>query len=265
MGLAFFRHVHGEFSFVGLQNFNQILQGGEGPHSIFYTLLVTVIWTLLNVTLHLGIGLGLALLLHRHSSGWNRIYRVILIIPWAVPAYLTALIWRSMFDADVGVINRMLGLEGMSWMHDTFTAFVANLVTNVWLGFPFMMVVCLGALTSIPKDLYDAADVDGANSWQAFTQITLPLLKPALLPAIILGSIWTFNKFEVIYLVSEGRPDGGTDILVTEAYRWAFERGLAQGGAYGKAAACSVLIFVVLLLYGWMTTRVSRSAEEALR
>jgi ABC-type sugar transport system permease subunit len=265
MGLAFFRHVHGEFSFVGLQNFNQILQGGEGPHSIFYTLLVTVIWTLLNVTLHLGIGLGLALLLHRHSSGWNRIYRVILIIPWAVPAYLTALIWRSMFDADVGVINRMLGLEGMSWMHDTFTAFVANLVTNVWLGFPFMMVVCLGALTSIPKDLYDAADVDGANSWQAFTQITLPLLKPALLPAIILGSIWTFNKFEVIYLVSEGRPDGGTDILVTEAYRWAFERGLAQGGAYGKAAACSVLIFVVLLLYGWMTARVSRSAEEALR
>jgi len=265
MGLAFFRHVHGDFTFVGLENFTQILQGNEGPHSIFYTLFITIIWTLLNVILHLGIGLSLALLLHRHASAWTRLYRVILIIPWAVPAYLTALIWRSMFDADIGVINRILGLEGMSWMHDTVTAFIANLVTNVWLGFPFMMVVCLGALTSIPTDLYDAADVDGANAWQKFTQITLPLLKPALLPAVILGSIWTFNKFEVIYLVSEGRPDGGTDILVTEAYRWAFERGLAQGGAYGKAAACSVLIFAVLMIYGWMTARVSRSAEEALR
>ncbi|MEE2902739.1 MAG: sugar ABC transporter permease [Myxococcota bacterium] len=265
IGLAFFRHVHGDYSFVGLDNFRQILTGSEGPHSIFYTLVVTVIWTFLNVILHLSVGLGFALLLHKHASGWTRIYRVILIIPWAVPAYLTALIWRSMFDADIGVINRILGLEGMSWMHDTFTAFCANLITNVWLGFPFMMVVCLGALTSIPGDLYDAADVDGANGWQKFTQITLPLLKPALLPATILGSIWTFNKFEVIYLVSEGRPDGGTDILVTEAYRWAFERGLAQGGAYGKAAACSVIIFLVLLVYGWMTARVSRSAEEALR
>ena len=265
MGLAFFRHVHGDFSFVGLQNFSQILQGSEGPHSIFYTLFITILWTSVNVVLHLCIGLALALLLHRYASRWTRVYRVVLIIPWAVPAYLTALIWRSMFDADVGVINRILGLQGMSWMHDTVTAFAANLITNVWLGVPFMMVVCLGALTSIPKDLYDAADVDGANAWQRFTQITLPLLKPALLPAVILGSIWTFNKFEVIYLVSEGRPDGATDILVTEAYRWAFERGLAQGGAYGKAAACSVLIFVVLLLYGWMTARVSRSAEEALR
>jgi arabinogalactan oligomer/maltooligosaccharide transport system permease protein len=86
-----------------------------------------------------------------------------------------------------------------------------------------------------------------------------------LLPAVILGSIWTFNKFEVIYLVSEGRPDGATEILVTEAYKWAFERGAAQGGAYGYAAAYSVIIFVVLLLYGWMTSRVSKAAEEALR
>jgi arabinogalactan oligomer/maltooligosaccharide transport system permease protein len=95
--------------------------------------------------------------------------------------------------------------------------------------------------------------------------ITIPLLKPALVPAVLLGSIWTFNKFEVIYLVSEGKPDGATDILVTESYRWAFERGLAQGGAYGYAAAYSVIIFVVLLLYAWMTSRVTRAAEEALR
>jgi arabinogalactan oligomer / maltooligosaccharide transport system permease protein len=232
---------------------------------MLYALFMNVLWTVSNVSFHVGIGLVLALLLQKHAEKASKLYRVLLILPWAVPAYLTALIWKSMFDPDVGAINRLLGLEGMSWMHNTVTAFLANLATNVWLGFSFMMVVCLGALTSIPKDLYEAADVDGATGVQQFFRITLPLLKPALLPSVILGSIWTFNRFEIIYLVSEGRPDGATDILVTEAYRWAFERGLAQGGAYGYAAAYSVMIFVVLLVYGWMTSRVARAAEEALR
>lgn len=269
VGLSLFRHRHGSYTFIGLDNFIGILTSpGRGflePRSLSYSLAITVLWTALNVLLHVGIGLLLAMLLQNRAPRWSKLYRMILIVPWAVPAYLTALIWRSMFDPDVGVINQVLGLQGMSWMHDVKTAFLANLVTNVWLGFPFMMVVALGALTSIPKSLYEAAEVDGASWWQQFVRITLPLLRPAMLPAVILGSIWTFNKFEVIYLVSEGKPDGATDILVTEAYRWAFERGLAQGGAYGYAAAYSVLIFVVLLVYGWMTSRVSRAAEEALR
>ncbi len=269
MGLSLFHHEHGRFTFVGLQNFVDIMAMSDGaflePRTLPYSLTITIVWTTLNVFLHLSIGLALALLLQGRAKSFSKIYRVFLIVPWAVPSYLTALIWRSMFDADVGVVNKIFGLEGMSWMHGTLTAFTANLVTNVWLGVPFMMVVCLGALTSIPSDLYEAADVDGATRWQQLVNITIPLLKPALLPALILGSIWTFNKFEVIYLVSEGRPDGATDILVTESYRWAFERGLAQGGAYGYAAAYSVIIFVVLLVYSWMTARVSRSAEEALR
>ena len=269
MALSLFHHQHGTFTFVGIQNFIDIMSSdGESfwrPRTLPYSLVMTIVWTTSNVTLHLGIGLALALVLKAHSTSLTRFYRDWLIVPWAVPSYLTALIWKSMFDAEVGVVNRILGLEGMSWMHSTGTAFAANLVTNVWLGVPFMMVVCLGALTSIPTDLYEAAEVDGASRWQQLRQITIPLLKPALLPALILGSIWTFNKFEVIYLVSEGKPDGATEILVTESYRWAFTRGLAQGGAYGYAAAYSVIIFVVLLLYSWMTSRVSRAAEEALR
>jgi ABC-type sugar transport system permease subunit len=269
IGLAFFHHVHGTYTFVGLDNFIAIL-GSSGrswfePQSLPYSLVLTIGWTLANVVFHLSIGLFLALLLQNRAPRASKIYRLLLIVPWAVPAYLTALIWRSMFDPDIGVMNRLLGLEGFSWMHQTSTAFLANLITNVWLGFPFMMVVSLGALTSIPKELYEAAEVDGASDLQQFARITLPLLQPALLPAVILGSIWTFNKFEVIYLVSEGRPDGATEILVTEAYKWAFERGGAQGGAYGYAAAYSVIIFAVLLLYGWMTSRVSKAAEEALR
>jgi ABC-type sugar transport system permease subunit len=269
IGLAFFHHVHGTFTFVGLDNFAAILTtSGRSwfePRSLPYSLVLTVVWTLTNVVCHLGIGLCLALLLQNQAPRISKIYRLLLIVPWAVPAYLTALIWRSMFDPDIGVVNRLLGLEGFSWMHQASTAFLANAITNVWLGFSFMMVVSLGALTSIPKELYEAAEVDGASYLQQFVKITLPLLQPALLPAVILGSIWTFNKFEFIYLVSEGRPDGATEILVTEAYKWAFERGAAQGGAYGYAAAYSVIIFLVLAIYGWMTSRVSKAAEEALR
>jgi ABC-type sugar transport system permease subunit len=269
IGLAFFHHVHGTYSFVGLDNFVAILTASGRswfePRSLPYSLVMTIVWTLTNVACHVGIGLLLALLLQNRAPRVSKVYRLLLIVPWAVPAYLTALIWRSMFDPDIGVVNRILGLEGFSWMHQTSTAFLANAITNVWLGFSFMMVVSLGALTSIPKDLYEAAEVDGASYFQQFFRITLPLLRPALLPAIILGSIWTFNKFEVIYLVSEGRPDGATEILVTEAYKWAFERGAAQGGAYGYAAAYSVVIFLVLVVYGWMTSRVAKKAEEALR
>jgi ABC-type sugar transport system permease subunit len=269
IGLSFFEHDNGRFAFVGLENYARVIAPTDrplfAPGSMLYALFINVAWTVSNVFCHVAIGLGLALLLQKRSAKLSRFYRVILILPWAVPAYLTALIWKSMFDPDIGAVNRFLGLEGMSWMHSAGTAFLANLITNVWLGFSFMMVVCLGALTSIPKDLYEAADVDGATGVQQFFRITLPLLEPALLPAVILGSIWTFNRFEIIYLVSEGRPDGATDILVTEAYRWAFERGLAQGGAYGIAAAYSVMIFLVLVVYGWMTSRVARAAEEALR
>jgi arabinogalactan oligomer/maltooligosaccharide transport system permease protein len=120
-----------------------------------------------------------------------------------------------------------------------------------------MMVVALGALESIPRDLYEAAEVDGASGWQRFRHITLPHLRPALGPAVVLGSIWTFNMFNVIFLVSAGQPGGSTDILVTDAYRWAFER----GERYGMAAAYGTIIFGVLLLWTVFGTRITRKDE----
>ena len=263
LGLGFFRYYQGEYFYVGGKNFVDILSSREyaitDAFSFYYKLFITVLWTALNVFLHLAIGLGLALLLKDPLLKMRGLYRVLLIIPWAIPNYITAIIWRGMFDADDGVINHLLGLQGFSWWQSTSTAFLANLVANCWLGFPFMMVVCLGALQSIPKELYDAADVDGATRWQKFRRITLPLLKPALFPAIILGSIWTFNMFNIIYLVSRGAPNGGTDILVIEAFRWAFER----GDRYGYAAAYSALIFVILFVYTLITNRITKATEGA--
>src|SRR5262249_6613294 len=227
------------------------------PLSFYFTLAVTVAWTLVNVAFHVGIGLSLALLLKDPLLKLRGVFRVLLIVPWAVPNYITALMWKGMFHRQFGAINGLLvalHIRPVSWFTHWSTSFAANVATNTWLGFPFMMVMALGALQSIPQDLYEAAEVDGASRWSQFRHITLPLLKPAMLPAVILGIVWTFNMFNVIYLVSGGEPGGATDILVSEAYRWAFQR----NEQYGFAAAYAVLIFGVL----WAWSRLTRRLAE---
>lgn len=265
-GTSFFAGRGRDLHYVGIGNYVEILtaRGGElfGPGSFFTVLAVTVLWTLANITLHVVIGVALALLLHRPTLRLKGVYRVLLVLPWAVPSYVTALAWRGMFHRQFGAVNAMLellGAEPISFFARWSTAFAANVTTNMWLGFPFMMVVTLGALTQIPRDLYEAAEVDGASRWQQFRHVTLPLLVPSLAPAVAMGAVWTFNMFNVVYLVSAGEPDGTTEILVSEAYRWAFTR----GHQYGYAAAYAVLIF--LLLY-WGTRALSRiRAPEAAR
>ena len=213
-------------------------------------------WTFCNLFLHVSIGLALALLLREPWLKLKGVYRALLIIPWAIPNYITALIWKGLFHQQFGAINAILvalGLPAVSWFGQFSTAFAANLITNTWLGFPFMMVVSLGALQSIPRDLEQAAAIDGASAWQRFWYITLPLLKPTLLPAIVLGSVWTFNMFNIIYLVSGGEPDSSTDILISDAYRWAFTR----GHRYGYASAYAVLIFFILLGYSKIGNKIA--------
>lgn len=264
--IAFFDHEGGTFTYVGLANFKSILFSRDypitSPFSLYYTLVVTLLWTLLNVVLHVSLGLALAMLLREPWLRLKGFYRVLLIIPWAVPNYITALIWKGMFHKQFGAINGLLaffGAEPVSWFSQFWTAFTANLVTNTWLGFPFMMVVTLGALQAIPRDLEEAAEIDGASAWQRFTRVILPQIKPALLPAVILGSIWTFNMFNIIYLVSQGEPDGSTEILITEAYKWAFERQYQ----YGYAAAYATLIFAMLLIYDAVTRRLLSTRRGA--
>jgi arabinogalactan oligomer/maltooligosaccharide transport system permease protein len=150
----------------------------------------------------------------------------------------------------------MFGGTPVSWFERPLTSFIAVVATNGWLSFPFMMVISLGALQSIPADLYEAARVDGASKWQQFTSITLPSLKPALVPAIILSVVWTFNMFNIIYLVSAGEPASSTEILITQAYKIAFEQ-----YRYGYAAAYSTVIFMILLAYGTWQNRVTRATE----
>lgn len=261
--MSLFEYESGRFVFVGTQNFREILlpplDRAFEARSFYFALGVTVLWTVLNVILHVSIGVAVALLLRPSYLRFRTAYRLVLILPWAIPNYITALMWKGMFNAQVGAINALLapfGFEGKAWFDEFGTAFFANLVTNTWLGFPFMMVVTLGALSSIPREIEEASVLDGASRWQRLVHIVLPHVRPALMPAVILGSVWTFNMFNVVYLVSGGEPGSQTDILVSEAYRWAFER----GQRYGYAAAYSVLIFAFLLLYGRATRRLDPEA-----
>jgi arabinogalactan oligomer/maltooligosaccharide transport system permease protein len=266
---SFFSGTREEARFVGLANYVEILTARGKPllsHGSFYlTLLVTIAWTVANVALHVGIGLVLGIALARPVLRLRAVYRVLLILPWAVPSYVTALAWKGMFHRQFGAVNALLGalgVEPISWFAKFSTAFAANLATNVWIGFPFMMVVVMGALTSISKDVLEAAEVDGATRWQVFRLVTLPLLRPTLLPAVVLGSVWTFNMFNIVYLVSGGEPDGTTDILVSEAYRWAF----ARNSQLGYAAAYAVIIFGLLALASGVIGRIGGvSSDEARR
>lgn len=248
-------------SFVGLKNFVDIFS--RAPYLDFnfgWVLGFNLLWTVANLVFHVGIGVALALLLNMEGLRGKRFYRALLILPWAVPVYVTALVWRNMFDAQAGAINFLLkglGLPAVEWMSQFGTAFGAVLLTNVWLGFPFMMMVASGGLQAIPKDYYEAASLDGATPWRQFWTITVPMLKPTMVPAITLGAIWTFNNFNVIYFVSKGDPFGKTEILITQAYKLIDPLGL-----YGVASAFSILIFFVLLAITMFNMRLTKTLEE---
>lgn len=244
--------------FVGLQNYIRVFQDPE----VLATFIRTIIWTFVNVFFHVTIGLFLAILLNRKLPG-KSILRVFLIIPWAMPQYIAALTWKGMFNQNFGAINLMLGwfgIQNLPWLSDPKLTFYAAIITNIWLGFPFMMMITLGGLQSIPAELYEAADIDGASPWSKFKDITLPLLKPTLTPAIILGTIWTFNMLNIIIILAGGYGNKETQILVTDVYRLAF-----NFYRYGFAAAYSVFIFLFLLVFSVIYVRKSNIFKEESR
>ncbi|MEV0389083.1 sugar ABC transporter permease [Nonomuraea sp. NPDC050643] len=244
------------YEFVGLDNYLQILTS-----SLFWDkLLWTVVWTAACVALHYGIGLGLAVMLNRRMR-FRSLYRVLLILPWAVPAFVAAFIWRYLYNSDYGVINgflKLAGLSGVGWLDDPLTAKIAVIAVNVWIGVPFMMVALLGGLQSIPAELYEAAEVDGASPWQRFRSITLPGLRQVSGTVVLLGTIWTFNMFPIIFLVTRGGPGSETEILVTYAFREAFT-GIRN---YSGSAAWGVLILAMLVVLAVGYRRTLRSQGD---
>jgi arabinogalactan oligomer/maltooligosaccharide transport system permease protein len=260
---------------VGLQNYVQILRSGlPVPNFNFARILVfNLFWTFSNVFLHVALGIIIALALNIEGLPGKRIYRSLFVIPWALPALISGMVWHNMWNEQFGAVNLLLqalGLPGdIRWLLDTDPivnlpqiglvlplSFFAVFITNVWLGWPFMMVIATGALQSIPRDLYEAAEVDGASRWRQFWGVTLPLIRPAMVPAIMIGIMMTFNQFNVIYFVTGGGPIGLTEILVTQGFKL-----VNPQGWYGVASAFNVIVFVVLAVITLITNRISRATE----
>ena len=241
--------------FIGLENYGRVLASDEFRGRLTWT----VVWTSVNVFFHFTLGLGLALLLNQRFRG-RTVYRLILMLPWAVPAFISAVAWRYLFNGEYGFINLALaeiGIDGPNWLSDPFWAYVAPIVVNVWLGVPFMMVALLGGLQSIPADLYEAARVDGASRRQIFWNVTLPQLKSVSGAVTMLGIIWTFNVFVVIYLTTGGGPGGRTNILVTESFN------LFRAGKFAVSATYSVVIISLLLIFVQVYQRAFRTEDMA--
>ncbi|SFS67906.1 carbohydrate ABC transporter permease [Saccharopolyspora flava] len=248
------------YSFVGWDNYLNVLSGSAAFGSFWSTLARTAIWTFACVACHYGIGLGLAMLLNRRMRG-RGLYRVLLILPWAVPVFISAFAWRYLLNADYGLVNwvlESLGLPGQIWLGQSDLALVSVIAVNVWLGVPFMMVALLGGLQAIPPDLHEAAEMDGATPWQRFVHVTLPGLRPVSSSVVLLGVIWTFNMFPVIYLITGNNPH--TRILVTYAFERFFSGATRD---YAIASTYGVLILSVLLVFAAIYRRaMARQGEE---
>jgi len=245
MGIGVHCRTEGDM-FIGVENFARVFTAPVLQQAGFFQVMwQTVLWTATNVAAHVAGGLGLALLLHRAMRG-KGIYRALIVLPWAVPQIVALAVWRTELHSEFGMVNQLLsvvGVDGPSWLSDPTWNFVAMVAVNVWLGIPFMMVILLGGLQSIPSDLYEAAEIDGASSRQSFRHITLPLIRPVMTPAIILGVVWTFNNFNVPFVINQNELET-SDTLVTGLFRAAF-----QYNRYGFAAAYAFIIFAILLVF----------------
>lgn len=240
----------------------------------FIVIFRTTIYVLACIPLFFLVGLTLALILNNEHIKGVGIWRAILIIPWAIQSYIAALVWQFFFRGEVGTINqigRALGIfdgQGPTWLGDPqrpWLAMVAVVIINLWMSYPFFTVVILGALQSIPQDQYEAADVDGATWWDKLSLITLPLLRPAVLPAVVLSSITTFQMFNTVFLVTAGGPvrgagqPGYTEFVMIHAYR------LFQDQNFGRMGAFAVIIFALLFtatLFSLRLTRITKGAYE---
>jgi arabinogalactan oligomer/maltooligosaccharide transport system permease protein len=264
-------------NFVGVDNYLRIAQDRLNiPNFAFLRMLAfNLWWAASNVVIHVIIGVGVALLLNQPGLRFRRFWRALYILPVVIPPIIVATVWRNMFDTRDGVINQaLIGLGALAripaeafeidWLRapqDILPlmplAFFALLIANTWLGWPLNAVVATGALQSIPKELYEAAEMDGAGAWQRFRNVTLVFLRPAMLPYAIYGFVITFNLFYLSFFMTAGGPFGKTELLVTQAFRLASQQRL-----FGVAAAFAVFMFFILLAITLLVNRAAKATAS---
>lgn len=256
---------------IGFDNFTRFFTSSAFRGPLVRIILWNFAFAFLSVFMTFALGLVIAYIFNDPTLPGRKIIQSLLLIPYTIPSLITILIWKGMFNNEVGVINRTLvGLIGISpaWTVDPWLAKAAILIVNLWLGYPYFMLICSGALQAIPQDLYAAAEVDGANGWQRFWNITLPLLLVAVGPLLVASFTYNFNNFNLIFLFVEGGPPiagaatraGHTDILISYVYNLAFAAG--RGKEYGLGAAITIVIFVIVAVITLMQFRYTQMWEE---
>ncbi|MBV7297121.1 maltose ABC transporter permease MalF [Enterovibrio paralichthyis] len=256
---------------IGSDNFERVWED-EGIKEPFIDIFIwTVIFSVLTVVFTLFIGLILASVVQWEELKGRSVYRLLLILPYAVPAFISILIFRGLFNQSFGEINMVLeALFGISpsWFSDPFLARTMVLIVNTWLGFPYMMILCMGLLKAIPDDLYEASAIDGASFIDNFRLITLPMMIKPLTPLLIAAFAFNFNNFVMIMLLTEGGPSrigtsepaGYTDLLVSYTYRIAFEG--SGGQDFGLASAIATLIFLLVGALALLNLRLTQKAAR---
>jgi arabinogalactan oligomer/maltooligosaccharide transport system permease protein len=260
---------YNDFGFIGLRNFERII--AQANRALLPVFTWNVAFAFLTVLINTTFGVFIAVLLNNPDLKLRNFYRTLLIVSWALPNIITIQVWRGFLNTNFGAINRLLALLDLptfDWLGEPTAARAAVLLVNLWLGLPFMMTATLGALSAIPRELYEAAKIDGASAWQSFWRVTAPLLRSALVPITLTGFAFNFNNFNIIFLLTGGGPPvawgtataRGTDILISWAYNEAFQ---AQGAfAYGLGSAISVFIFVITVAVSLINFRVTGALKE---
>ncbi|MEV4348667.1 ABC transporter permease subunit [Actinoplanes sp. NPDC049596] len=250
---------------VGLGNFSRVLTDPAVSGPFLRTLAWNFAFALGSTGGTFVLGLLCAIALHSKRVRGRTLYRVLLILPYAMPSFAMLLVWRDMFNTDFGLINNLFGTD-VDWFGGSASARFAVILVQLWLGYPYMFLVATGALQAIPGELTEASRIDGAGAWAAFRRITLPLLMVALTPLLISSFAFNFNNFNAIYLTTEGAPfpadnpaNGATDLLITYTYRLAFG---GAGAQYGFAAAISIFIFLIVAVVSAISFRRTRRQEE---
>lgn len=242
-------------NFVGVSNYQNLF----GDPQIYRAIMLSLLFVATSVPLKVLVGLLFASILNSERVWGKPILRSLAILPWVVPLLFSCFVWRGMFTLEFGAVNQIfgsVGLPAVNWLYDATNAFIVYNIVEVWLAYPFIMTVLLGAMQSVPPDLYESAAMDGAGTWRKMRNITLPLIKRPLLFATIMTSIMSITAFMVPFLINEGGPGRANDFMMVYGYKEAF-----QGGRYGYAAAFMVIaamicaVFVILSLWASKLTK----------
>ena len=244
-----------DYKMIGLQNYGRaLLKLDSGFLSALFT---TILWTLLNMVIQVAVAYLIAVALNAEGLKGRRIYKTLLMFPWAMPAYVSILVWRvGMFNTEFGLLNKILtaiGLPKADFLSKNVPAFLSCMVLNLWMALPFMIMMIDGALQSVDKSMYESAMLEGAGFWQKNLYITMPSISRVIAPAVIMTTFTTFKQFDIIYLLTmqKGALSGATlQTIITYAHQKAF-----VSNNYGLSSAVSIVIFGIIILFSFLTNR----------